>query len=66
MDDVGHVLTNNDNNAIYNDQLYFEKPIQDNQSLGLDDWLCLWSCLKHCYLLYFVYWNIMYALKCLT
>ena len=37
MDDVGHVLTNNDNNAIYNDQLYFEKPIQDNQSLGLDD-----------------------------
>ena len=37
MDDVGHVLTNNDNNAIYNDQLYFEEPIQDNQNFVIDD-----------------------------
>ena len=28
---------NNDENVVYNDQPYFEKPIQDNQNFGLDD-----------------------------
>ena len=55
MNDVGHVAANNDNNVVYNDQLYFEEPIQDNQNFVLDDLVCLWSCLKHCYLLCFVY-----------
>ena len=28
---------NNDENVVYNDQPYFEEPIQDNQNFGLDD-----------------------------
>ena len=32
---------NNDKNVIYNDQPYFEEPIQDNQNFGLDDRVCL-------------------------
>ena len=33
------------------DQPYLKEPIQDNKNFGLDDRVCLWSCLKHCYLL---------------
>ena len=28
---------NNDENVVYNNQPYFEEPIQDNQNFGLDD-----------------------------
>ena len=28
---------NNDKNVVYNDQPYFEEPIQDNPNFGLDD-----------------------------
>ena len=32
MNDTGHVAANNDNTVVYNDQLYFEKPIQEKNS----------------------------------
>ena len=47
----GHVAANNNDKIVYNDQPYLKEPIQDNKNFGLDDWVCLWSCLKHCYLL---------------
>ena len=31
------ILLKNDENVIYNDQPYFEEPIQDNQNFGLND-----------------------------
>ena len=37
MDDVGHVVANNDENVVCNDQLYFEEHNQDNQNFCLDD-----------------------------
>ena len=55
MDDVSHVAANNDENVVYNEQPYFEKSNQDDQNFGLKDWVCLWCCLKHCYLLCVVY-----------
>ena len=30
MDDAGHVVSNNVENVVYDDQPYFEKPSQDN------------------------------------
>ena len=37
MDDTSHVATNNyENVIIYNDHLYFEEPIQDNQNFRFD------------------------------
>ena len=34
MDDAGHVVSNNVENVVYDDQPYFEKPSQDNQNFG--------------------------------
>ncbi|KAK9992682.1 hypothetical protein SO802_027667 [Lithocarpus litseifolius] len=36
MDDMGHVVSNNVENVVYDDQPYFEKPSQDNQNFGHD------------------------------
>ena len=36
MDDAGHVVSNNVENVVYDDQPYFEKPSQDNQNCGHD------------------------------
>ena len=37
INDVGYVTTNNDNNVVYNDQPYFEKPIQNKKNCDLHD-----------------------------
>ena len=37
MDDVSHVVANNDENVVYNEQPYFEKSNQDDQNFGLED-----------------------------
>ena len=36
MDDAGHVVSNNVENVVYDNQPYFEKPSQDNQNFGHD------------------------------
>ena len=70
IDDEGDFFfcnsTNNDENVVYNDQPYFEQPIQDNQNFGLNDLVCLWCCLK----LFFVYvkhliLTLLFVLSCL-
>ena len=37
MDNSSHVTTNHDENIVYNDQPYFNKPNQENQNFSLDD-----------------------------
>ena len=54
---------------IINNQLYFEESIQDNQNFNLDDCVCLWCCLKYCYLLCVVYvrrkvLTLLFVLSC--
>ena len=44
-----------DENVVYDDQPPYEENIQCYNDLGLDDLVCLWLCLKHCYLLCVVY-----------
>ena len=35
MNDVGHVIANNNDNVVYNDQPHFEELIQDKKNCGL-------------------------------